>query len=60
MTGEPLQITRLYQINTAPTGEGTRYECSDGSVWRDTQPFKRRDAERVGDRIYPDFNRGGN
>ena len=56
MTGEGQQIIRFYQVDTAPTGEGTQYECADGSCWHDTQPFESPDAQRVGDRIYPEFH----
>lgn len=48
-----LQIVRLYEIDTAPTGEGTHFECNDGSVWHPTRPFERVDGERRDDVIYP-------
>ena len=48
-----IQIVRYYEIMSAPTGEGARYECSDGTTWRDAQPFSRPDGTIIGDRIYP-------
>lgn len=56
MTGDnSVQIMRAYEIQSAPTGESARYECSDGSTWRDQQPFERADGERHGERIYPNY-----
>ena len=52
MTGNPeLTIRRYFQESTAATGEGTRYECDDGSVWHDLQPFEKAAGYRVGEHI---------
>ena len=56
MTGSKpasLQIVRTYEIMHAPTGEGTRFEASDGSVWHPVRPFEPVAGYLVGDRIVP-------
>lgn len=54
MTGEPkLQILRYSEDMAADTGEGARYECSDGSVWKHVQPFCRSEGYLVDGHIIP-------
>lgn len=60
----PLQIINSYVLHGAPTGEGMRYVCADGSVWKDEPAPTFRAETGVqyggidGNRIYPQ-GRGG-
>jgi len=48
MTGESsTQIVRYTERDTAATGEGARYECADGSTWKDAWPCGRVDGYQV-------------
>lgn len=51
--GGSQQITRAYEIMSAPTGEGTRYETDALETWRDCQPFETPAGQIIGDRIEP-------
>jgi len=53
-----VQIIRCYELWTAPTGEGTRYDCADGTVWRDCQPFERAEGEIHAGYVFPLFKGG--
>ncbi len=53
VSDEHLRIVRMYELESAPTGEGTRYECNDGSVWHVAQPFEMPRGRIVGDVIIP-------
>ena len=57
MTSEKagLQVVRAYEIPSAPTGEGTRFETADGGIWHPSQPFERIGGRLIGDRIEPRF-----
>jgi len=46
-----LRVVWAWQDHAAATGDGTRYEASDGSIWHEARPFEQVDADLIGDRI---------
>ena len=53
-----LQVVYAWQDQAAATGDGTRYEACDGSVWRPVRPFEQATGDLAGDRIVPRAENG--
>jgi hypothetical protein len=49
------RIIRYLECSTASATGTLEYECDDGSIWHDCEPFEPRQGVRMDDVVIPDI-----